>query len=77
MAAAPPQIDPAAELAALRVRAAALGASADTPDACLPEFETFSGKVLPLFEKNACGIDALPCGAHRVQVPRLDDARHR
>ena len=56
MAAAPPQIDPAAELAALRVRAAALGASADTPDACLPEFETFSGKVLPLFEKNACGI---------------------
>ena len=48
MAAAPPQIDPAAELAALRVRATALGASADTPDACLPEFETFTGKVLPL-----------------------------
>ena len=50
MAAAPPQIDPASELAALRARATALGATADTPGACLSEFVTFSGKALPTLE---------------------------
>ena len=52
----PPQIDPAAELAALRARATALGATADTPDACLSEFEAFSGKALPTLEVGSRGI---------------------